>query len=67
MTGSIHFRCPACRAKIKAPAQLIGQTRSCPHCTNQVTIEPTAPDDAGPVLAADEAPVQSRWRGANTY
>jgi hypothetical protein len=32
MQSSLRFQCPGCRATIKAPAQLCGQTRLCPGC-----------------------------------
>ena len=48
-THPIRFRCPRCRAWIKSPLQLAGQSRVCPGCRHTFTV-PRAPADAGPVL-----------------
>jgi CheY-like chemotaxis protein len=50
MASSIHIRCAACNARIKAPAQLIGQTRPCPKCSRSLTVQMPIPEDAGPLL-----------------
>jgi len=55
MTPSIVFRCPSCSARIKAPTQLIGQTRICPGCGSQFIIRPPIPEDAGPLLSLENA------------
>ena len=48
---SIHFRCPQCGARIKAPAQLVGRRRDCPRCGRPVLVRRSSPRDADPVLA----------------
>jgi hypothetical protein len=50
---SIRFRCPCCRARIKSPVQLAGQTRPCPGCRQSFTV-PRIPEDALPVLVLME-------------
>ncbi len=50
MTPSIRVRCPGCGARIKAPAQLMDQTRACPGCGQPLSLRPSAPRDAGPVV-----------------
>ncbi|HKI38221.1 MAG TPA: hypothetical protein VKA46_40580 [Gemmataceae bacterium] len=66
MDPSIRFRCPGCRARIKAPAQLIGQTRSCPGCGRRLLVQMSPPEDLGPVLLSDDtpAPVPRRFSSA---
>lgn len=53
MRPSLRIRCPGCNARIKAPSQLLDQTRPCPGCGRPLLIRPSAPQDAGPVLLAD--------------
>jgi hypothetical protein len=50
MRPPISFRCSECRARIKAPWQLFGQSRACPGCGNHFIVRPSVPEDAGPVL-----------------
>ncbi len=57
MNSSLHFRCPGCRARIKAPCQLLGQTRPCPNCGRRLIIQFKAPEDSGPVLIHEDLPV----------
>ncbi len=59
MAYAIHVRCPACRARIKAPSQLIGQTRPCPRCKRSLEVRMSPPEDLGPVLIDDPSPHQS--------
>jgi hypothetical protein len=56
MVSTIRFRCPSCKARIKAPAQLRGQTRPCPGCGNHFTIRTPAPEDSGPMLLLEDKP-----------
>jgi uncharacterized paraquat-inducible protein A len=56
MSYAIHVRCPACRARIKAPSQLIGQTRDCPRCRQSLVVQMSPPEDVGPVLVEDDSP-----------
>src|SRR5262245_16104546 len=46
----IRCRCPGCGARIKAPGQLLGQTRACPRCSGPVAVQPQPPADEGPAL-----------------
>ncbi len=54
MTRFLTFRCSSCKARIKAPVQLLGQTRSCPGCGHSLVVRLKAPPEAGPVLVVDE-------------
>jgi hypothetical protein len=58
MLAFIRFGCGACRARIKAPAQLLNQQRQCPRCGHGVIVRREPPEDAGPVLLLwqDQAP-----------
>jgi uncharacterized paraquat-inducible protein A len=62
MSCPIHVRCPGCRARIKAPAQLIGQTRDCPRCRKPLVVQMSPPDDSGPVLLSDDYPASDLRR-----
>lgn len=55
MAPPIRIRCPGCGARIKAPAQLMDQTRACPGCGAALLIRPSAPQDAGPVVLAGDS------------
>jgi hypothetical protein len=55
MAYAIRVRCPACRARIKAPAELIGQRRPCPRCKKSLEVRMSPPDDLGPVLIDDHS------------
>jgi len=46
----ITFRCPSCRARIKASVALRGQLRSCPGCGWRLVVRPRPVEDAGPAL-----------------
>jgi DNA-directed RNA polymerase subunit RPC12/RpoP len=56
MTASISFRCSRCQARIKAPVQMLKQSRACPGCGHQFVVEPQIPPPAGPKLVIDETP-----------
>jgi DNA-directed RNA polymerase subunit RPC12/RpoP len=58
MSHSISLRCSCCQARIKAPYQLRGQTRACPGCGHRFVIQVPRPEDAGPVLVADDQPAR---------
>jgi hypothetical protein len=51
----IIFRCPGCRARIKAPPELLGQRRNCPGCNTPFVVRVPAPPDSGPLLINHEA------------
>jgi uncharacterized paraquat-inducible protein A len=67
MDSSFRFRCPACRARIKAPLQLIGQTRDCPRCGRRLVVKMSPPQDAGPVILAEPAPAPALRRTAPAF
>ncbi len=48
-TISLRFRCPHCRARIKAPLPLSGRIRACPGCRHSLVV-PALLKDAGPIL-----------------
>jgi hypothetical protein len=54
-TRQLHFSCPHCQARIKAPVQLSGQRRNCPGCGHALSVPYTRPEDAGPLLVLLEA------------
>jgi len=55
MTSStIRFRCPWCSARIKAPVQLVGRSRTCPACRHRFTVPRFAADDADPLFVLVE-------------
>ncbi len=57
----LSFRCGGCRARIKAPVQLRGQTRSCPGCGHRLVVQPVRIEDAGPALVHES---NAFYRGA---
>jgi CheY-like chemotaxis protein len=56
MRSPIRLRCPGCRARIKAPFQLLGKTRPCPQCGQRLVVQIQAPEDCGPMLSSDSLP-----------
>src|SRR2546422_9566360 len=54
-SNAIHFPCPNCGARIKAPLQLNGQRRNCPGCSHTFIVPRLIPEDAEPVLVLVEA------------
>jgi hypothetical protein len=52
MSLPISFRCPACKVRIKAPAQLAGRARPCPGCRSLMVIPRRVPSDAESCLVA---------------
>jgi hypothetical protein len=69
MSSSVSFLCPGCRARIKAPVQLIGQSRSCPGCRHRFVVQKVIPQDADTLLVLDDARSASRFqpRFADSY
>jgi DNA-binding NtrC family response regulator len=51
---AVRCRCAGCGARIKAPVELLGQTRPCPGCRAPLVIQPEPLEDEGPVLATEE-------------
>ena len=67
MPSKFLVRCSACRARIKAPGQLLGQLRNCPGCQTQILIHPQPPEDVGPILVEEDWQSLRRvspWRSA---
>ncbi len=62
MSDFISIRCYFCQARIKAPAQLLGQVRSCPKCGTQLTIRLQVPVEEGPILVPEESPNQPDYQ-----
>jgi hypothetical protein len=65
---SIRFQCPNCRARIKAPFELIGRERECPGCSRSFVVPCPIPEDSGPILVPievedDYAPIRFRGEG----
>lgn len=56
MTPAVVLTCAGCHARVKAPLQLLGQTRPCPGCETPLVVRVAAPDDAGPVLVEQPEP-----------
>jgi hypothetical protein len=52
---AIIFRCPGCGARIKAPGELLGETRRCPGCNTPFVVRVPTPPDSGPLLVNHEA------------
>jgi hypothetical protein len=53
-TDFVRFCCPWCRAKIKAPRELVGERRDCPRCGHAFFVPRHASQDVGPVLVLVE-------------
>ncbi len=53
MKSMVSFRCPACNARIKAPAKLLGQWRNCPACRHRFLVHAQPRGDADPLLVAE--------------
>jgi hypothetical protein len=49
-TSSIRFRCPACRARIRAPLELGGRRRPCPRCREIMCVPLNHAEPARPIL-----------------
>lgn len=54
MHAVIRTRCPACNARIKAPAALLGTVRPCPSCRRRLVVRTPRPDDSLAVLVCDD-------------
>ena len=54
MSNRVKLNCPECEAPLRAPFRLIGRSCACPQCGGAVQIRPVAPDEEGPMLAADD-------------
>jgi uncharacterized paraquat-inducible protein A len=55
MIDRITFACPACQARIKAPLQLVGHSRSCPRCGQTLSVPVQVPSEEPPVLVLDDS------------
>lgn len=49
----IRCRCSACGKRIRAAAQLLGQTLACPACQQPMLVRALPPADEGPMLVLD--------------
>jgi CheY-like chemotaxis protein len=56
MQSTLIVQCSRCAARIKAPIQLLGQTRKCPGCGQPVMIRIKTPVDSEPLFLHDELP-----------
>jgi DNA-binding NtrC family response regulator len=52
---TLRIECSDCGARIKAPVQLLGQSRPCPRCKATLVVQPAPPEDEGPSLVLDFA------------
>jgi hypothetical protein len=52
MPAKIILRCPGCKARIKAPSQLLGQRRNCPGCDTPFVVRIQPRQDSDPILVA---------------
>ena len=52
MPATFVLRCPGCRARIKAPRQLIGRRRNCPGCDTPFVVRIQPLQDSDPLLVA---------------
>jgi uncharacterized paraquat-inducible protein A len=50
ITTFIHFHCPTCKARMKAPIQLGGHRRACPRCSRSFVVPRAFDNDAAPAL-----------------
>jgi DNA-directed RNA polymerase subunit RPC12/RpoP len=60
MDSMLRLRCPGCGARIKAPPQLLGQTRDCPGCGHRLVIRTQTPEDSTVHLVHDNSRDPSR-------
>ncbi len=56
----ITIRCHACKARIKAPAELLGKRRHCPRCKQVILVRLTPPTDASILLVRDQQDEDTR-------
>jgi uncharacterized paraquat-inducible protein A len=50
MSPKITLHCPGCNARIKAPAEMLGQRRNCPGCGTAFYVRPQPLQDSDPML-----------------
>jgi hypothetical protein len=51
MPATITVRCHGCKARLRAPIQLLGECRLCPACKTPVRIRVQPLADSDPLLA----------------
>jgi hypothetical protein len=56
MRTTITLRCSQCNARIKAPVQMLGQSRPCPGCGARLHVRIQPPQDSDPVLVVERQP-----------
>jgi hypothetical protein len=50
MPTKIAMRCPGCKARIKAPVELLGHHRKCPGCATPFIVQSQPPQDSDVAL-----------------
>jgi DNA-directed RNA polymerase subunit RPC12/RpoP len=66
MSDRVSFRCGSCNARLKTSVRAIGRSGRCPRCGHTVTVRPSAPAEAGPLLVTDDGHPQRR-RGPSWF
>jgi DNA-directed RNA polymerase subunit RPC12/RpoP len=61
MSATFSFRCPACNARIRAPYQIVGETRACPGCGHRFVVRLPVPQEEGPILVPDDGARPRRY------
>ena len=56
----IQFACSGCKARIRAPRQLVGTSRPCPRCREQLVIRVALPSEQDICLVPIDAPSMRR-------
>jgi DNA-directed RNA polymerase subunit RPC12/RpoP len=54
MLLTFSFSCSACKARLKAPLQIIGRWRTCPNCGHRFVVPAKPIPDSGPRLIFDD-------------
>jgi CheY-like chemotaxis protein len=60
--AALRCTCPGCGARIKAPSELVGQSRPCPRCNQPFVIGAKPPADEDAILVHDAGPARVRPR-----
>jgi DNA-binding response OmpR family regulator len=56
----IRCQCPACGSRIKAPMQLLGQTRPCPRCNHRFVVVYQPEPEGAKLVMEEPAPAKGR-------
>jgi DNA-directed RNA polymerase subunit RPC12/RpoP len=54
MLPTFSFRCAACKARLRAPINLIGRWRACPNCGQRLVVPAKPVQDLGPRLVFED-------------